>query len=169
VRAVTDAEGRFEVVGLSAGRHRVAAFARGATANSMAVQIGPGESKEITLTLEQRATIRGRVLLDGKPVGGVIISNRADNPSYQPIPQSVAPILEAVSQPDGTFVLDGIAPGEVTFSATPHRLRAPTSVHVTPGEQQLTFEVDALGEIAGTVSRHGKPVPHAAVFARGQH
>jgi hypothetical protein len=169
VRVVTDGEGQFEATGLSAGRHRVSVFARGAGADSTAVQIGPGESKEITVTLKQRAMVRGRVFLDGKPVGGVLISNRADNPSYQPIPQSTAPILEAVSQPDGTFVLDGIAPGDVTFSTTPHRLRSPTKVKVIPGEQDVTFEVDALGEIAGTVRRHGKPVPHAVVFARGRH
>ncbi|MDB4954476.1 MAG: hypothetical protein JWO36_2045, partial [Myxococcales bacterium] len=165
VRAVTGSDGRFRAAGVAAGRRRVLAFGRELSASPFTVVVGAGESKDLEVTMTARAVVRGRVVVDGKPVAGVTVTDRGEKPTYQARDATTVPATEAVSQADGTFVLDGVATGDVSFTTTPYRLRAPKSVHVAPGEQNVTLEVEALGEIAGTVRRHGKPVPHTRVKA----
>jgi RNA polymerase sigma-70 factor (ECF subfamily) len=168
-QATTDADGRFEVGALASGRRRVHALARGLVAEPMVVDVLAGVTQQITIAMSDLGVVRGRVLLDGEPVGGVTVSNRADLPTYEQRAPVSAPVLEAVSQLDGSFVLDGLPPGDVVLAAAPYRLRTPVAIRVVAGEQDVTLEVEALGEIAGVVRHRGDPAPRTMVWATGRH
>ena len=166
-RAVTDSNGRFELSSLSGGRLRVEAFARGRVVPPTTVELGAGEVKDIELVVAERGVLRGRVIEGGKPVSGVLVYDRAELPTYQSRSQVVSVINEAVSQEDGTFVLDGLPIGALSLGTSPHRLRTPTTIQVRPGDQVVEIEVERLGSLVGTVRRNGKAVPQTSVGASG--
>lgn len=166
-RAVSDANGRFELAGLAAGRLRLQAFARGEASAPTTIDVGAGGAKDVQLTVGQRGVIRGRVVSGGRPVAGVSVFDRAELPTYQTRGQITFAIQEAVSQEDGTFVLDGLRLGTLSLGTSPYRLRTPTSFQVTGGEQSIELEVEPLGSLSGTVRRHGKGIPHTMVRASG--
>lgn len=164
-RAVTDANGRFELGGIGAGRLRIQAFARGAASTLSIVEVPVGGTKEITLTVSERGILRGRVLSNGQPVAGVSVFDRAELPTYQARTQVTASINEALSQEDGTFVLDDLPIGTLSLGTSPYRLRSPATVQIAAGEQRVDLEVEKMGSLSGIVRRQGKPVSHALVRA----
>jgi hypothetical protein len=166
-RAVTDSSGRFELSSLAGGKLRVEAFARGRVATPTSVELGAGEAKDIQLVVAERGVIRGRVVEGGKPIAGVLVYDRAELPTYQSRAQVVSAINEAVSQEDGTFVLDGPPIGALSLGTSPYRLRTPTTIQVRPGDQVIELEVERLGSLVGTVRRNGKAVPYTFVRASG--
>lgn len=165
--AVSDADGRFELAGLAAGRLRIQGFARGAGSTSTTIEVAAGASKEVFLTLSERGVLRGRVLSEGRPVAGVSVFDRAELPTYQARGQITFAINEAVSQADGTFVLDGLSVGKLSLGTSPYRVRTPATVDIAAGEQSVDLEVEQLGMLVGTVRRKGKPIPHTLVRASG--
>ncbi len=165
--AVSDANGRFEIAGLAPGRLRIQALARGAASTPSTIDVRAGGTQEIQLTMSERGLLRGRVLSGGRPVAGVSVFDRAELPTYQTRRQITSSITEAVSQEDGTFVLDGLPLGTLTLGTSPYRLRSPTKIQVLPGEQSVDLDVEQLGSLAGTVRRFGKPIPHTLVRASG--
>ncbi len=166
-RTVTDANGKFELGGIGAGRLRIQAFARGAASTLSTIEVTVGGTKEITLTVSERGILRGRVLSNGQPVAGVSVFDSAELPTYQARTQVVASINEAVSQEDGTFVLDDLPIGTLSLGTSPYRLRSPATLQIAAGEQTIDLEVEKMGSLAGTVRRDGKPISHALVRASG--
>jgi hypothetical protein len=168
-RTVSDPTGRFELAGLAGGRLRVEATARGLGATPVVFELGAGEVKDLQLVMAERAVLRGRLVGAGKPVPGVRVFDRAELPTYLSRSQVLSSINEAVSQDDGTFVLDGLPVGALTIETSLQRLRSPMPIEVRPGEQaiELEVEVEGLGGLRGTVYRNGTPVPHTLVRAAG--
>ena len=166
-RAVTDANGKFELGGIAAGRLRIQAFARGAASALSTIEVAVGRTKEITLTVSERGILRGRVLANGQPVAGVFVFDRAELPTYQARTQVSASINEAVSQEDGAFVLDDLPIGTLSLGTSPYRLRSPAMIQIAAGEQAIDLEVEKMGSLAGTVRREGKPISHALIRASG--
>lgn len=164
---VTDTGGKFLLNGIAAGRLRIQAFARGAASSISNVEIGVGAAKDVTLTVTERGILRGRVLLNGQPIAGVSVFDRAELPTYQARSQVMAPINEAVSQEDGTFVLDDLAVGTSALGTSPYKLRNPSTVQISAGEQSLDLNVEKMGTLTGTVRRKGTPIAHAWVRASG--
>ncbi|MBA3391276.1 MAG: sigma-70 family RNA polymerase sigma factor [Deltaproteobacteria bacterium] len=167
VHAVSDANGRFELSALAPGRLRIQALARGAASTPTIVDVRAGASKEIQLTVSERGVLRGRVLSGGRPVAGVAVFDRAELPTYQARSQITSRINEAVSQEDGTFVLDGLSIGTLSLGTSPYRLRSPASIRISPGEQSVDLDVEQLGSIVGTVRRKGKAIPNTLVGTSG--
>lgn len=166
-RAVTDPSGRFELPGLSGGRLRVQAVARGLGVQPVVIEIGAGDVKDVHLVMAERGVLRGRVTEAGRPVAGVRVFDRAELPTYLSRSQVLSGINEAVSQEDGTFVLDGLSIGTLSLGTSPQRLRSPTSIEVRPGEHAIELEVEGLGSVVGTVSRNGEAAPYSLVRAAG--
>lgn len=166
-QTVSDANGRFELGGLAPARLRIQAIAHRAASDPSTIDVRAGESKDIQLTVGERGLVRGRVLSGGQPVSGVSVFNRAELPTYKARSQVTSRINEAVSQGDGTFVLDGLPLGTLALGTSPHKLRSPASVHVTPGEQSIELEVEQLGSIVGTVRHKGTAIPNTLVGAKG--
>jgi RNA polymerase sigma factor (sigma-70 family) len=167
VHAVTDTDGKFNFSGIAAGRLRIQAFARGAASSMSTIDVAVGGSKDVTLTVSERGILRGRVLFNGKPLAGVSVFDRAELPTYLARSLVMTPINEAVSQDDGTFVLDDLPVGSVSLGTSPYRLRKPSTVQIAAGEQSLDLEVEKMGALSGTVRRNGTPVAHVWVRASG--
>ena len=146
--AATDADGRFRVAGLGAGRHFVSGRGHGVASAPTVMLVVAGETRDIVLTMEATAIVRGRVVTAGEPVAGVKVAAGGD---------------DAVSQVDGSFVLDRVPIGDITFAASPRRVRSPSARHIVAGDNAITLEVEALGSVSGVVRRRGEVVGHARV------
>lgn len=154
ILAVTDEAGAFRIAGLGGGRHRIGGAAAGMTASPVTLVVAAGGSREVALVMETTGVVHGRVVAGGKPVAGahVALSSGASD--------------EAVSQVDGSFVLDRVPAGEVRFTASPYRVRSPATATVTAGARHdIVIEVEPLGSLRGTVRRHGAVVPGARICA----
>jgi RNA polymerase sigma-70 factor (ECF subfamily) len=155
--AVTDTAGRFRVTGVRSGRHRVGGAARGMAAPRQTLIVAAGDNRDdVELRLNATGRVRGRVMQGGRPVAGASV--------HVPGGRSET----AVSQLDGTFVLDRVAAGEVRFLAPPFLVKGPEAVEIVGGtEQTLELEVAVQASISGTVRRNGVPVPYARVNLNG--
>jgi hypothetical protein len=69
----------------------------------------------------------------------------------------------AISQLDGSFVLDRVRVGDLELATTPYR-RVSGVIHVVEGDRnRADIVVEPLGVLRGTIRRHGAPVPFARV------
>jgi RNA polymerase sigma factor (sigma-70 family) len=113
----------------------------------------------VVLEVGKLATLRGRVLRKGKPVAGAEVQ-------WMPLtPQAVA----ATSRADGTYLLEGVPPGDGSIGAISLQSKAwtpPRPVHLAAGEERTEDVVlDLAGEVLGTVvDESGKPV--SGVYVR---
>ncbi len=158
---VTDAQGHFSLPGLAPGRHRLIAFAQGlATGEAVDVNLEAGRTTpEIVLRLQSAASVRGVVVDGSDPVAGATVSLAG----LGPIPGS-----NAVTQSDGSFVLDSVPRGTVLFRVWPYEVIEPKSLLVDrPALDGVRIVVSALGSIAGLVTRSGKPVAGMGIISNG--
>lgn len=162
-----DADGHFRIVGASGGRYRLGGAARGKTAVGMLVTAVAGGTTDVTVQMVAAAIVHGVVSANGSPVAGARVAVRPagkwgvvvgrDDPRDEPIIAG-----DAISQADGTFVLDGIPAGTTSFTALPMRVVSPP-VALVAGDNRVTLATQALGTIRGFVRRHGVPVPFARI------
>ena len=155
--ALTDARGRARLARLVPGPYQVVGFAqdlRAAPVSAIAeVVAGP----EVIVRMSATARITGTVVANGKPVGDATIVAIGVPPSARSLPGFTAP--------DGTFALDRVALGEVTFSAHPYEVTSPARLRVDAARTyaNVVIKVEALGSIRGRVTRNGKPVENVEV------
>ena len=160
--AFSDSDGQFRISGVAPGPHVLEAIAdRLATARETPIVVEAGQTTEdIVLVLETRSTVRGRVTDGGKPVAGAVVAARTGDDGRQS--------GDAVSQEDGSFVLDRVPRGQVRFVARPYQVVRPETFEVTrPEHDDVIIEVDPLGVIAGRVLRRDRPVGAARILLRG--
>ncbi len=162
---VTDADGRFRVTQLVPGQYRVWAFADGKVADGGSggtggvdalVEVG-SNNEEITLQLSGYARVRGKVVSAGQPIAGARVIATRNSPSRRS--------EIGTSQADGSFVIERVPVGEVTFSAAPFRVKAPFSMNVASSAEidDVVVEVEKLATIRGRVTRNSNPVPGASI------
>ncbi|HEV2845779.1 MAG TPA: carboxypeptidase-like regulatory domain-containing protein [Thermoanaerobaculia bacterium] len=103
------------------------------------VSARPGQSAEIELVLRQTAAVTGRVLAqDGSPAAGVRVTRFPDLQSP-----------EAITDAQGRFRLEGIAPERQAFQAQHPKLgQALRRLEVAPGGSSLEFRLDGVPERA---------------------
>jgi protocatechuate 3,4-dioxygenase beta subunit len=113
----TDADGRFEIDRLEAGRHVVKVEREGFCdwyRKDVAVP-EEGDATPLTATLEGSLPIRGRVLdaTTGAPVPGCWVYAKEEDPSEGEAtdPGRVRPLSSGQTAPDGTYSLDRLPPG----------------------------------------------------------
>lgn len=160
--ALTASDGTFRIAGVAPGPHVIHAAAGGlASTREMPIVVAAGQTTDpIEIALEARSIVRGTVMDGGKPVAGAVVAARATHMNGGP--------TDAVSQDDGTFVLDRVPRGQVRFVVRPHHVESPTTFTVSkPEHTGVVIEVGALGTIAGTVIRKGQPVGAAYVELNG--
>lgn len=117
----------------------------------------------VEVVLAPGAVVEGRVLSPGsRPVAGAAV---------EPVePRVMGPRIllrptRAVTDGDGYYRLDGVAPGDRTFQAERDGFRAAVrDLEVRPGENALDFSLEAGAEISGrVVDDDGTPVAAARV------
>ena len=154
--AFTDDDGRFRLDGVAPGRRVVVARAAGLAPAwpEIAVVVEAGQtSREVELRLVAGATVRGLVRADGRPIAGARVGLvTADG---------AAAGWGAISQADGTFVLDAVPRGELRFIAIPYEVVAPTRIRVDRAAHDVVVEVEPRGALVGRVTRRGRPVAGA--------
>jgi protocatechuate 3,4-dioxygenase beta subunit len=155
--AITDADGRVRIDALVPGRFHVFAIAEGAqTSQASEVLAEVGVPAEITVKIVATAKITGHVMSANKPLAGVEVS------AIRKAPTMRSPV--AFTQADGSFVLDRVPVGDVSFIAFPYDVESPTSLQTAAGKTvDVTITVHALGAIRGHILRLGKPVPGVQV------
>ena len=107
----SDGEGRFRLGALNAGKVRIEAQAneRG-RATFGPEELGAGETKDITLTLEEAAKVSGVVRWsDGTPAAGVSVMGM--------VPSSYA-MVQAKTEPDGSYELSPLPKGDAILMAS---------------------------------------------------
>ncbi|MDB4960429.1 MAG: hypothetical protein JWP01_428 [Myxococcales bacterium] len=149
----TDIDGRFRFEGVAGGQHRIGGGGHASTASPLVVSVASGGTRTIDLLMVPSGIVRGRVVKNGVGVAGARIGvARGDADA-------------ARSQSDGTFILDRVPLGTISFVARPYRVRAPESLVVNAGENQVTIEVEQLGRVSGMVRWRGSAVPAARICA----
>lgn len=154
--AESDRDGHFRIVGLAPGHFHVAASASqlATAAPVTAIARATRTSRELRLVVSATARVRGRVVMNGKPVAGVSVM--LTRPGQPLRPQAIA---QSVSQADGSFVLDRVPFGPAAFLAGAYEVRAPKSLDIkTAVVEGITIEVGKLASLRGHVTRSGKPV-----------
>ena len=163
--AVTDASGRFRFDHLSAGRYSVAAQLSGQASEPQPAVLTAGDSNDgLVLVLAGGATLRGLVsgLPDAQRAGVLVSANG---------PQQYS--ASARTGPDGHFELTGLPAGTTSLRATAGDFlsgatrSASGSVTVAEGqlEADATVVFEGTAALSGNVTRGGRPVSGAMVFA----
>ncbi len=125
----------------------------GAAAAKPAVAAPGAANAEVTIVLSKRATIRGKVVMGGKPVEGARMAIAGPDLAKR----------SAFSQADGSFVLEGVPFGKQQISAGTYEVEKPQAVDVKGDVDGLTVEVKEMAALHGTITRKGNPVPDAVV------
>ncbi|MDB4967429.1 MAG: hypothetical protein JWN44_3118 [Myxococcales bacterium] len=156
----TDAEGRFTLSGLAPGRHRIAALAeRLASSDAVDILVGAGRTTaNLVLRVVAESRVRGIVVDGGQPVAGATITLAARGS-----PKLLG--IDAVTQADGSFVMEPVRHGTAPVHVEGYELIAPATIVVDKAEVTgLKVAVASLASIAGKITREGKPVSGAHVF-----
>jgi hypothetical protein len=160
--AVTDDEGRFSLGGLSAGRYLIAARDAGRrTATEEEVMAAVGGGEEVTLRLVDMVTVRGRVVEDGRPVAGVRLAPRTGR--FIGVGRSFVDTAQAVSQKDGTFVLDAVPPGAFSIAGDGWEVLEPSTAEAVAPSTEIVVKVAHKARVLGRITREGKPVADVSV------
>ncbi|HEY4175781.1 MAG TPA: carboxypeptidase regulatory-like domain-containing protein [Kofleriaceae bacterium] len=149
---VSGADGTFRVDELLPGRWRLWATTDSATSDDgVEVVAGVGAQPDAIVRVHAHATIAGKVMRDGKPVGGVRVNAVRKSPSGRG--------MDGFSQEDGSFVIRLVPAGDVVISASNYHVKSPASVHVEAKPVTgVVVELDPLAKIKGRVTRKGVAV-----------
>ncbi|NTX10382.1 carboxypeptidase regulatory-like domain-containing protein [Myxococcus sp. CA056] len=158
----TDAEGRFRIGPLPESDYALVVSSPGfLTAHQ--TNLVPEELSAEDLVLHRPRRILGQVLLDERPVPGVQV--RAHDSDYEPESDSEDP-LTSITDADGRFILEDMAPGSYVLRARRGDQQGETET--TLAEEQADVEVTLhLGTVVKVVGQvrdeAGQPIPDALV------
>jgi RNA polymerase sigma-70 factor (ECF subfamily) len=157
--AFSASNGTFRVTGVSPGASLITAYASGMRAShKQQIVAGPGASTTgIVVRLVRGAKITGVVVAGGVPVAGAGVGMRIGN-------RDQTGVL-AVTQADGSFMIDRAPRGDIALYVENYTVLAPRSIHVETSAT-VRIEVAQLGAIGGRVLRGATPVADAQVSCR---
>lgn len=140
LRALVDNDGRFRITGVPLGDWRVTARRTSAyMADGKTRLTAPGEEARLDLHFPEGIAVAGRVLRDGKPLAGAMVSlGNAETIGRQ--------ARQARTLGDGTFVISAVEPGSYRLLVLAGDVR-----HVRPLEIPVQGEVviEVGGEVGG--------------------
>ncbi|PZR06679.1 MAG: hypothetical protein DI536_29625 [Archangium gephyra] len=156
--ARSDVMGRFSL-SVAPGDYRVQATAGGSSSSTIqVVSAMVGEpSRKLVLVVKPAVRIRGIVSSDGKPVPGARVTAHT---------VATGRAVDAFSQNDGRFVIDGVPPGELVFTAEPWAVDQPRRYVAKADAPEVTLQVKRMAVVRGVVTRDKKPVAGAKVTAK---
>lgn len=164
--AISDSDGQFRFRGVGRGSYTLNASASHlATAEPQAVEADlSAPVEDVKCVLSPALSIAGRVVDKKKnPVVGASVSMMSIR-SFDWTGNDDG----VVTQTDGSFVFDHLMPGEYHVGVRDYELpRAARQLTLDKSDlTDVVLEVEALGSIAGRVTRAGKPVEGAYVNAK---
>jgi protocatechuate 3,4-dioxygenase beta subunit len=153
-----DADGRFELKGLTRGNYRVQARKEGFSSEPM--EDVPADTTNLLLTLQENGSLMGNVVSSG---GSIIQSYTISMiPQFEETTESLeramrrAPPQMSFSDPGGTFLAENIDPGVyvVTVRATGHAESITKNVSVPSGSvgNLGTVVLDQGATLTGTIT-----------------
>ncbi|MFN0242310.1 MAG: carboxypeptidase regulatory-like domain-containing protein [Planctomycetota bacterium] len=148
VHARIDAEGMLELGGLAPDAQHVLAIARSACApfEGGPYRVEAGRVREIDVTLAVGATVAGRVVDEsGKPVEGCELALAALSST------AFFDAIDATSERDGTFRIEGGAPGKTIVRARKQGFLVTRSKPVLLVAGETTKEIEIALERGGSV------------------
>lgn len=174
--ATTDREGYFEIGGLADGRFDLAADAAGFAPLAVpGVELPPGGGRVDlgTLFLEPGLRLEGRVVdSNGEPVAEVRVWARDDNAmGMGGLIGAESREADARTGPDGRFVVDGLARGnlQTVWAEAEGYTRASLSGVEVPAEEPLRIVLERSAKVSGVVTdSSGAPVEDARVTVRAE-
>lgn len=156
VSAVTNGDGRFELVGLAPGRHELKAEAEHLRGAAEVFVDEAGLLGETVIEMTPLATLAGVVEGDDGPIANEGVA----------LYQGIRRVASAKSQSDGSFVLSNVTPGDARFVVGDYRVVSPTKLRIDQAEVSgVTVRVESrpLGIVRGRVTRAGAPRSGVAV------
>lgn len=156
--ALSDDAGRFRIAGLLPGWYRVSGVGDGVITETQEALAEVGaDNSEVMLTVTSAARLRGKVLRGGAPIAGATLVASLDSPPRRSEP--------AISQADGSFVIEHVPLGDVRVSAAPYRVVSPTHLELDSAKDRdgIVIEVEQLATLRGRVTRLGAPTAGARV------
>ncbi len=155
--ALSDAEGRFRITGLTPARYLAKATSADRRARPVMLLAVGGKVADDEVTIEMLATsrVRGKLLRAGVPVAraNLHLSSRDVRSDH------------AWTREDGSFEVEGVPQGVATLEVQGHTVLAPSTLDVTlPVHEGVIVELASLSSIRGRVLRDGKPVGDIPVF-----
>jgi protocatechuate 3,4-dioxygenase beta subunit len=167
VLASSDAEGRFRVDGVTPGRHAVTASADGLeTAHPVDVIAEVGKSQDdVVCSLVAAYQVAGKVIEhdSGKPMAGMSVQLWSRS-------HATRRTFDAITQQDGTFVVDHLLPDEYQPFVRGHGIvtKPPPKVQVVSSDLDgVVLDVEEGASISGRITFNGQPVEGADVSAQG--
>jgi len=148
--AASDAAGRFRLVGIAPGKHRLNAVASGlSTSDGMQLELRAAETRDVEVVVKTRTRVSGVVLSGGRPVAGAHVGASSVDSGWS---------RESISREDGHFALERVPLGQIRLDAEPFEVVTPTSLRVdASGRDDVVIEVRPMACLAGRVLRHGQP------------
>jgi hypothetical protein len=147
-------DGGFHIEGLIAGTYRVVARDGERAGDETVTLAASGATTELTLTLERRATLPGRVLVGRRPAGDATVIARSTDEKWV--------LGSAVTQGDGRFAIAGLPRGQVKIVVERHKIVSPDPI-IDVGEAAVELVCELLADVSGRVVLAGKPIPRAEV------
>jgi protocatechuate 3,4-dioxygenase beta subunit len=162
LRAETGADGRFRIERVPAGSFVLGVLARGYAGRRVELDVSGRESVVDLgdISLEAGLAIRGRVRTrESAPIAGAVLQ------AYQSAMMHDGTPGETLSEPDGSFVLAGLSPGQYTVNVRTTgfaRLHKP----ITAGSEDVDLVLEPGGAITGVVVEEGdQPVDAYSIEA----
>jgi hypothetical protein len=168
-RAWSRSDGRFELAGLCAGRHRITVDTRYDLARvETVIDVRPAKTATARLVVESsRGTIRG-IVRDGAghPIADAYVTATRERPDYRAIHAARwSRDRGVVTDVDGRFVLDELPDATFTVYAARRGGGDAAVEHVAAGAT-VEIRIQPTGSIEGTVRMRGGPARDLHVSIR---
>jgi protocatechuate 3,4-dioxygenase beta subunit len=161
--ALTDEGGRFRFDRLTPGRYTLSASLRSQSSAPAEVVLTGEESQDVALALAEGTVVHGTVSgLADAARGGVNVSASGPDQFFASTRTAADGTFELAGVPEGTIHLTANAGDFLTSTRS-----ASTTVTIAPGQAEAVAEIvfEQGYRIDGRVTRGGRPVPEAMVFA----
>src|SRR5258707_11996414 len=167
----TDAQGRFEILGLDPGNYTVVArhadFAPGVVSG---VAVDAEGRADLTIPLAKGASVTGRLVdAEERPLAGRVAAQEL---AGQPMPRSLVELLRADTGDDGRFRIDKVPPGSYALGAVAPRYTG-RRVEAEVSGREAAFDHGDISLEPGRAIRgrlrtsSGVPVPDAQITTGG--
>jgi len=167
----TDAQGRFDVGALHAGKWTLRTMSARHLPAVLEMTLADEEQKDdVRLVVDQGRSIAGQIVDDrGMPVAGMKVgSMRKEQRGAMSIERFV-PDEAATTDDGGYFVLGGLQGEVVTVRASGRGHSMVTEANVAVGTGNLLLRTMRRGSVAGVLTDlNGKPIAGSRVSARGE-